>query len=159
MKKLVLLLLLLLPAAAWAAPAPTLPADTVLLRQFLVAAADISISDSVLVARFMCADRLFRRGDEQVATDAAMLRRQLLELRQHLQANQQLMQRSRFLPFNESPEKPSFALRGGTTGAYVLVAKQRVLLPFLVRERRIVSFRLAHFNGDGWFYDYCTGLP
>lgn len=159
MKRLIFLLLLQLPAAAWATPAPTLPADTILLRHFLVAVADTSISDSVLVTRFMCADRLFRRGDEQVAIDVAALRLQLCSLRKHLRANRNLLKYSSFLSFDNLPVKPPFTLRGGNTGAYVLVAEQQVLVPFLVHEQRIASFTLAHLNGEGWFYTYCTDLP
>lgn len=152
MKKLLLLLLLSLPAAA----APILPADTLLLRKFLVAAADTSVYDSVLVARFMCSDFLFRRHEPHVDTVVSRLRSSLYFLRAGVLRNQPSVRRSKVVAFRELPHKP-FTLVDGEEGAYVLLDGEQPLMCLLVRNKRIAAFEISFYAGPGkgHFRDYC----
>jgi len=57
------------------------PADTLIARQFLEAVADTLASDSLLVARYMCADVLFRKHEPRIDTMVALMRASLVFLR------------------------------------------------------------------------------
>ncbi len=137
--------------------APTSPTDTVVARQFLEAVADTLLSDSVVVARFMCADVLLRKHEPHVDTAAALLRESLYFLRVSLLRSLPKVRRSRFVSFRDLPQKPPFELVGGAEGAYVLLEGEQPKLYLLVRESRVVSFALSFYEGPhrAHFRDYC----
>ena len=151
MKKL-LFVLLLLPAAVSATPA--LPADTVLLRQFLEAVADNHIPDSVLVARFMCPNYLFRPNEPRIDTIAALLRSSLFMLRVSLQRHLESLRRSKFIPFSELTCKP-FVLVDGEEGVYAAVDGLQPRMYLLIRDKRVVAFEVTGSQGKAHFHDYC----
>ncbi len=137
--------------------APTSPADTIIARQFLEAVADTLVSDSVVVARFMCADVLFRTNEPRTDTIVAYLRASLVFVRASLLENLAAVRRSRIIPFEVLPLKPPFELVGGEEGAYVLMEGKQPRLCLLVRGGRIAAFELSFYEGPkkAHFRDYC----
>jgi hypothetical protein len=137
--------------------APTSPADTVVARQFLEAVADTLVSDSIVVARFMCPALLFRKHEPHTDTVVALLRESLYFLRVGLVRALPAVRRSRLISFQNLPQKPPFELAGGIEGAYVLLEGEQPRLCLLVRRGRVAAFSLSFYEGPqrAHFRDYC----
>jgi len=119
------------------------PADTLLARQFLEAVADTLVSDSLLVARYLCADVLFRKREPRIDTTVVLMRASLVFLRASLLRNIAAVRRSRIIPFKDLSPKLPFESVGSAEGAYVVVEGKEPWLCLLVRGGRVAAFSLC----------------
>ncbi len=135
----------------------TASADTLIARQFLEAVADTLVSDSMLVARYMCADVLFRKHEPRIDTVVVLMRASLVFLRASLLENIAAVRRSRIIPFKDLSSKLPFELVDSKEGAYVVVEAEEPRLCLLVRGGRVAAFELSIYGEPkkACFRDYC----